>query len=360
MPRRGLSFSPTELEHLLEVIEVIKPTNLSEWDLVKERHQCRFPDKNRHKETLRRKFQSMYLTRIPIGAKDSVTSATAIVSITHLLKSKTIYEEIKKKDATSTKKDPVATKIAALKSEETDEEDDDNNNDDNDDDNTKLSLSSDEEERVTDEVCTTVDPTLTKAIMATAVAAGENTTASVVANAANGKKRKNRERSFTNPISGVTVGTSKKSSSNVESSSIDKFIQFMMVQREIERQERKEEEKAKRIAEEERNNQIQTFMRMMMFQMTSMTNMMMQQQKNNMPSQEQQQCSPHPPPTNVPNSNNNTVPITLEEFNLELELNHSHHKKAAGLNRDMAPEEEKEDEIVDVTINENVNTNQEI
>lgn len=67
MPRRGASFATKEIEHLLDVMEEIVPIGPTEWDIVEAKHNALFEDKGRNKDTLKRKFQSLYLTRIPTG-----------------------------------------------------------------------------------------------------------------------------------------------------------------------------------------------------------------------------------------------------------------------------------------------------
>ena len=64
---RGSGFSIDETNCLLDSIEEILPIDMDEWSLVERRHQVAYPDRNRTKESLRRKFQSLYLVKKATG-----------------------------------------------------------------------------------------------------------------------------------------------------------------------------------------------------------------------------------------------------------------------------------------------------
>ena len=88
MPRRGVSFAKTELDYLLDVLEEILPIGPMEWEIVETKHNAIFEEKQRTKETLKRKFQNLYLTRIPTGDPTCPP---------HVCKAKLIYELKKQK-----------------------------------------------------------------------------------------------------------------------------------------------------------------------------------------------------------------------------------------------------------------------
>ena len=51
----------------MDLIEEIHPIGMDEWSLLERRHLASYPDRNRTKESLRRKFQSLYLTKKRTG-----------------------------------------------------------------------------------------------------------------------------------------------------------------------------------------------------------------------------------------------------------------------------------------------------
>ena len=67
MPSRGLAFRKEEVNFLLEVMEDILPISSMEWEDVERRHNERYATNERTKETLKRKFQNLYLKRVPTG-----------------------------------------------------------------------------------------------------------------------------------------------------------------------------------------------------------------------------------------------------------------------------------------------------
>jgi len=64
---RGKSFSKAELESLLEIIEEALPIGMNEWEAVLERHLTRYPDSERTRESIKRKFASLYNSKKPTG-----------------------------------------------------------------------------------------------------------------------------------------------------------------------------------------------------------------------------------------------------------------------------------------------------
>jgi hypothetical protein len=64
---RGKSFSKAELESLLEIIEEALPIGMNEWEAVVERHLTRYPDGERTRESIKRKFSSLDNSKKPTG-----------------------------------------------------------------------------------------------------------------------------------------------------------------------------------------------------------------------------------------------------------------------------------------------------
>ena len=67
MPSRGLAFWKEEIDFFLELMEEILPISSMEWDDIERRHNEKYATNERTKETLRRKFQNLYLKRVPTG-----------------------------------------------------------------------------------------------------------------------------------------------------------------------------------------------------------------------------------------------------------------------------------------------------
>ena len=65
---RGRGFTTTEVENLLEIIEEILPIGQNEWDAVLHRHESRYPDHDRTRDSLKRKFVSLYNSKKPSEA----------------------------------------------------------------------------------------------------------------------------------------------------------------------------------------------------------------------------------------------------------------------------------------------------
>lgn len=86
--KRGLGFSLNEVNCLLDAIEEVLPIGGKEWDEVECTHCQSYPDLGRTKESLKRKFVCLYLTRSPTG--DPKCPA-------EVRRAKALYEEIKKK-----------------------------------------------------------------------------------------------------------------------------------------------------------------------------------------------------------------------------------------------------------------------
>ena len=88
-PRRGLGFTPREIQVLLTSIERILPIGMLEWDAVLNVHEREFPDgTTRTREGLKRKFASLYKLQMPTGDPNFPPD---------VLRAKRLYQEIKKK-----------------------------------------------------------------------------------------------------------------------------------------------------------------------------------------------------------------------------------------------------------------------
>lgn len=64
---RGRGFSITETENLLELIEEVLPIGMNEWDAVLARHVSRYPENDRTRDSIKRKFASLYNSKKPTG-----------------------------------------------------------------------------------------------------------------------------------------------------------------------------------------------------------------------------------------------------------------------------------------------------
>lgn len=88
-PRRGLGFTPHEVQVLLTSIEKILPIGMIEWDAVLFEHERQFPEGAcRTREGLKRKFASLYKLQMPTGDPNIPPD---------VLRAKKLYQEIKKK-----------------------------------------------------------------------------------------------------------------------------------------------------------------------------------------------------------------------------------------------------------------------
>ena len=65
--KRGVGYSHAELDSLLDVIEEILPLSSMDWDLVTRNHKTKYPDEDRKAESIKRKFQDLYRTKMGTG-----------------------------------------------------------------------------------------------------------------------------------------------------------------------------------------------------------------------------------------------------------------------------------------------------
>jgi hypothetical protein len=66
MPR-GIGWKRPELEFLLQLIEERLPVGGEEWAKVAELHVKEYPDNQRDKDSIKRKYSKLYLTKMPTG-----------------------------------------------------------------------------------------------------------------------------------------------------------------------------------------------------------------------------------------------------------------------------------------------------
>ena len=65
--RRGFKFTVQEMESMLEAIDDIVPSGNPDWERVWDRHNTRYPQKDRTAESLRRKFQTLVKKKMKTG-----------------------------------------------------------------------------------------------------------------------------------------------------------------------------------------------------------------------------------------------------------------------------------------------------
>jgi len=64
---RGRGFTVAEIDSLLEIIDDVLPIGPNDWDRVTERHCTFYPGLGRTRESLQRKFASLYNHKKPTG-----------------------------------------------------------------------------------------------------------------------------------------------------------------------------------------------------------------------------------------------------------------------------------------------------
>lgn len=87
--KRGIGFSDMEMESLLNLIEQVLPIGGVEWDTIEREHATTWPQQSRTKESLRRKFQSLYRQKIPTGDPNCPPNVRRAKHIHYKLKEKT-------------------------------------------------------------------------------------------------------------------------------------------------------------------------------------------------------------------------------------------------------------------------------
>ena len=100
MPRRGTGFTQQELETLLDAIEKYIPVGMNEWERVESYHASRYPMEERTKESLKRKFASLYRKKIKTGDPNCPPEVRRAKNLLEAIKNKT--------DLTSAEGDPFS------------------------------------------------------------------------------------------------------------------------------------------------------------------------------------------------------------------------------------------------------------
>jgi hypothetical protein len=136
MPNRGAAFRQDELKGFLKLLEEFLPIGSYEWDALEYHHNTNFPGRNRTKETLKRKFQLMYLMKPPTGNPTIPPTVR---------KAKDIFKLIKLKAEVSEGESENSEDEKGIGSSDVDSEDPDALGDD-DDGNDANNMSSDEED----------------------------------------------------------------------------------------------------------------------------------------------------------------------------------------------------------------------
>lgn len=90
---RGKSFTTSELESLLEIIEDILPVGPNEWEAVLARHVTRYPDMERTKESIKRKFSSLYNAKKPTGDPTCPPTVRSAKRIYNMIKEKMDFSD---------------------------------------------------------------------------------------------------------------------------------------------------------------------------------------------------------------------------------------------------------------------------
>ena len=85
---RGGNFNRDEVDSLLDTVEEVMPIGMDEWALVERRHMASYPDRNRTKESLRRKFQLLYLLKQQTGTPECPPEVRRAKSLMHAIRDK--------------------------------------------------------------------------------------------------------------------------------------------------------------------------------------------------------------------------------------------------------------------------------
>jgi len=263
--KRATGFSQLEIDNMLETIGIILPVAGMEWESVEREHEGCWPDKQRTKESLKRKFQSLYRKKVPTGDPNCPPD---------VLSAKRIQENIKEK-----------VEMSECESEEEDNggDDDDGVDDDDDDNNAMNDVSSPSArtvmvaEVVADLDCdTSVNGASTISAGTPSFSAG-TLNASIERASRTRTKKKKKYGNVLNQVVSKQARSKNYGDDDEEEFSMNSYFKMMMVERQNERKEEKErrldevEERRSREAQQERRHKQQ------MAQQNSMQNMMMMQ-----------------------------------------------------------------------------------
>ena len=87
--KRGTGFSAAETDNLLELMATILPIGGEEWDRVEREHSILWPAEKRTVPSLKRKFQSLYQTKVATGDPNCPPQVRRAKHIQNCLKEKT-------------------------------------------------------------------------------------------------------------------------------------------------------------------------------------------------------------------------------------------------------------------------------
>ena len=241
---RGMNFTDYEIQNILDLIDNKKPIRTNEWENIGRLHKLKFPDKNRTGHAIKRKFMVLYLSKTP--SDDPSCPA-------NVRRAKEIYNKIKEK--------------ASLGIEDYEEENE--SSDDGYDD--------------------FVEPEAVDVGNHVPENAANPSTNAFIAPKNASPAIRTRQENFKEP---AKQNDSKKQRTD-EESSMDKFLHYLMIQNQMDKEERREERKRQqeeervrreeeRVRHEEERAQRQqqnNMMQMMMFNLISSNPMMAQAQQ---------------------------------------------------------------------------------
>ena len=256
-PVRSVNFTRDEIDALLDCIEEVLPIGMDEWQRAENQHVLLYPDKNRTKESLRRKFQMLYLIKQPTGSPECPP---------HVRSAKLLQYAIRDKAEVSSAGSDMSENIAE---EETDElqEATPEQEEDNDHNNSDLSTNSAVDRAIGASV--TASATAASATVASATAASATAASAAAASgtAASGTVRSQRSRiprNFSIPVSRVGSKRKQRPEDDDDEISMKDLLKFAMIQ-----------QQESRIQQQESRNTQQTMLQSQqtMIQMLSMTTM---------------------------------------------------------------------------------------
>lgn len=219
---RGMNFTDYEIQHMLDLIGARKPVRTHEWECIGRLHALKFPDKHRTGHAIKRKFMVLYLTKTP----SDDPSCPANVRL-----AKEIYHKIK-----------------ARASGIEDDEDDESSEEGNDDIEAPGTFDAGNHAPTTDAAILPTNASIAPVFASIAPAndATPPTNDRVPPTNASIPVIRTRHESFKEPSQ---QGGLKKQRIDDESS-MDKFLRYLMIQNQMDKEERREERK--RQQEEER------------------------------------------------------------------------------------------------------------
>ncbi len=104
---RGMGVSKQELFALLDIIEKHLPVAQNDWDLVEADHEAMYPDSLRTRDSLKRKFVSLYRIKVPTGDPKCPPEVRRAKFILEDIKKRLTYLKAKKILKLGVKKDRI-------------------------------------------------------------------------------------------------------------------------------------------------------------------------------------------------------------------------------------------------------------